>query len=190
FTEAWDHFKDRLRACLHQGFTKLHQLNTFYNSLNPSDQDSLNFGTSDNLLERSAHDVLKIIENKSKVRNSRSKPIVSQVKVSNVDSSEIASVVASAVSSAITAMFKQHQVTLALASIKAVEESCVTCSGAHSHRQCPTTDGNTFSGYQDNIHEYVLAAAVNYNQGNTGFRPQVETNYHANQISPPGFPPV
>ncbi|GJV51549.1 reverse transcriptase domain-containing protein [Tanacetum coccineum] len=114
--------------------------------------------------ETSAQDVLNIIENKSKVRNSRNKPIVSQVKTSNVDSSEIESAVASAVTSAMTAMFKQHQVTPAPASVKAVEESCVTCGGARSYRQCPATDGNTFSGYHDNIQGYVSAAAVNYNQ--------------------------
>ncbi|GJZ30015.1 reverse transcriptase domain-containing protein [Tanacetum coccineum] len=148
--EAWDRFKDLLRACPHHGFTELHQLDTFYNGLNPSDQDSLNSAAGGNLLERSAQDVLKIIENKSKVRNSRNKPIVSQVKASNVDSSEIASVV----TSAMTAMFKQHQVTPAPASVKAVEESCVTCGGAHSYRQCPATDGNTFLGYQDNIQGY------------------------------------
>ncbi|GKA31071.1 reverse transcriptase domain-containing protein [Tanacetum coccineum] len=128
--------------------------------------------TWDDLVSKSAQDVLRIIKNKSKVRNSRNKPIVSQVKASNVDSSEIASVVANAVTSAMTAMFKQHQVTLAPASVKAVEESCVTCGGAHSYRQCPATDGNTFLGYQDNIQGYVLAAAINYNQGNTGYRPQ------------------
>ncbi|GJZ06688.1 reverse transcriptase domain-containing protein [Tanacetum coccineum] len=183
FSEAWDHFKNLLRACPYNGFTQLHQLDTFYNGLNPSNQDSLNSAAGGNLLERSAQDVLKIIENKSKVRNSRNKPIVSQVKASNVDSSEIASAVASAVTSAMTAMFKQHQVTPAPASVKAVEESCVTCGGAHSYRQCPATDGNTFSGYQDNIQGYVSAAAVNYNQGNTGYRPQNV----ANQIRPPGF---
>ncbi|GKA68100.1 hypothetical protein Tco_0768017, partial [Tanacetum coccineum] len=118
---------------------------------------SLNSAAGDNLLERSAQDVLKIIENKSKVRNSRNKPIVSQVKTSNVDSSEIASAVASAMTSAMTVMFKQHQ--------------------------CLDTDDNTFSGYQDNIQGYVSAAAVNYNQGNTGYRPQNV----ANQIRPPGF---
>ncbi|GJY36300.1 reverse transcriptase domain-containing protein [Tanacetum coccineum] len=80
-------------------------------------------------------------------------------------------------------MFKQHQVTSASALVKAVEESCVTCGGAHSYRQCPATDGNTFSGYQDNIQGYVSAAAVNYNQGNTGYRPQSV----ANQIRPSGF---
>ncbi|GKA43501.1 hypothetical protein Tco_0736225, partial [Tanacetum coccineum] len=65
-----------------------------------------------------------------------------------------------------------------------VEESCVTCGGAHSYRNCPATDGNV---YRDNIQEYVSqAAAVNYNQGNTGYRPPTV----ANQIRPPGFPPV
>ncbi|GKA52381.1 hypothetical protein Tco_0745696 [Tanacetum coccineum] len=166
-----DRFKDLLRACPHHGFTELHQLDTFYNGLNPSDQDSLNSAAGGNLLERSAQGVMKIIENKSKVRNSRNKPIVSQMKESNVDSSEIASVVSSVVTSAMTAMFKQHQVTPAPASVKAVEESCVTCGAAHSYRQCPATDGNTFSGYQDNIQGYVSSAAVNYNQGNTGYRP-------------------
>ncbi|GJU76889.1 hypothetical protein Tco_1273959 [Tanacetum coccineum] len=44
FHEAWDRYKDLLRACPHHGFTELHQLDTFYNALNPSDQDSLNSG--------------------------------------------------------------------------------------------------------------------------------------------------
>ncbi|GJZ06812.1 hypothetical protein Tco_0540605, partial [Tanacetum coccineum] len=143
FSEAWDRFKDLLRACRHHGFTELHQLDTFYIGLNPSDQDSLNSAAGGNLLERSAQDVLKIIENKSKVHNSRNKPIVSQVKASNVDSSEIASAVASAVTSAMTVMFKQYQVTPAPPSVKVVEESCVTCGGAHSYPQCPATDSNT-----------------------------------------------
>ncbi|GJT29869.1 reverse transcriptase domain-containing protein [Tanacetum coccineum] len=160
FSEAWDHFKDLLRACPHHGFTQFHQLDTFYNGLNPSDQDSLNFVVGGNLLERSAQDVLKIIENKSKVHNSRNKPIVSQVKASNVDSSEIASAVASVVTSVMTTMFKQHQVTPSPASVKAVEESCVTCGCAHSYRRCLATDGNTFSGYQDNIQGYVSTATV------------------------------
>nr|GFC15612.1 hypothetical protein [Tanacetum cinerariifolium] len=42
FSEAWDGFKDLLRACPHHGFSELHQLDTFYNTLNAKDQDSLN----------------------------------------------------------------------------------------------------------------------------------------------------
>nr|GEY15350.1 hypothetical protein [Tanacetum cinerariifolium] len=53
FHEAWDRYKDLLRACPHHGFTELHQLDTFYNALNPADQDSLNAAAGGNLLERS-----------------------------------------------------------------------------------------------------------------------------------------
>ncbi|GKE89900.1 reverse transcriptase domain-containing protein, partial [Tanacetum coccineum] len=178
FSEAWDHFKDLLRACPHHGFTEFHQLDTFYNGLNPSDQDSLNSAADGNLLERMPQDALKIIKNKSKVRNSRNKPIVSQANASEFNSSEMAKLTdtvtqqTSVVTSAMTAMMKQLQATTTPASVKDVEEYCVTCGGAHSYRQCPATDGNTFSGYQDNIQGYVSAAAVNYNQGNTGYRPR------------------
>nr|GFC66965.1 hypothetical protein [Tanacetum cinerariifolium] len=69
------------------------------------------------------------------------------------------------------------------APVKAVELSCVTCGGAHSYQNCPATQENA---YRDNIQNYVSqAAAANYNQGNTSFRPQMV----ANQIRPPGFPP-
>ncbi|GJR78069.1 reverse transcriptase domain-containing protein [Tanacetum coccineum] len=51
FHEAWDRYKDLLRACPHHSFTELHQLDTFYNALNPSDQDSLNSAAGGNLLE-------------------------------------------------------------------------------------------------------------------------------------------
>ncbi|GJZ39219.1 reverse transcriptase domain-containing protein [Tanacetum coccineum] len=189
FYEACDRFKDLLRACPYHGFTKLHQLDTFYNGLNLSDQDSLSSASGGNLLERSAQDVLKIIKNKSKVRISRNKLIISQVKASNVDSSEMAKLTEAVtqVTSAVAIMMKQFQ-ALTSASVKAVEESCVTCGGAHSYRQCPVTDGNTFSGYQDNIQGYVSAAAASYNQS---YRPQGDPNYRAsNQMGPPGFPPV
>nr|GEV48228.1 hypothetical protein [Tanacetum cinerariifolium] len=66
FHEARDCYKDLLHACPHHGFTELHQLDTFYNALNPSDQDSLNSAAGGNLLERRTQDVLTIIENKSK----------------------------------------------------------------------------------------------------------------------------
>nr|GEU58116.1 reverse transcriptase domain-containing protein [Tanacetum cinerariifolium] len=45
FSEAWDRFKDLLRACPHHGFSELHQLDTFDNALNSKDQDSLNCAT-------------------------------------------------------------------------------------------------------------------------------------------------
>nr|GEY48987.1 reverse transcriptase domain-containing protein [Tanacetum cinerariifolium] len=129
FSEAWDRFKDLLRACPHHGFSELHQLDTFYNALNSKDQDSFNFAVGALLLDKKS----------------------------------------------------QNQ---APATVKAVEESCVTCGGAHSYRNCPATDGNV---YHDNIQEFVSQAfVVNYNQGNTSYRPPMMSN----QIRPPSFPPV
>ncbi|GJU13961.1 reverse transcriptase domain-containing protein [Tanacetum coccineum] len=52
FCEAWDRFKDLLRACPHHGFTELHQLDTFYNALTLTDQDSLNVAADGNLLTK------------------------------------------------------------------------------------------------------------------------------------------
>nr|GEX67308.1 reverse transcriptase domain-containing protein [Tanacetum cinerariifolium] len=114
FHEAWERYKDLLRACPYHGFTELHQLDTFYDALNPADQDSLNAAAG--------------------------------------------------------------------AQVKAVEEICVTCGGAHPYYQCLAAGGNTFPKYQDNIQGYVSAATGNFNQGNLGYRPQGV----ANQMRPPG----
>nr|GEY98700.1 reverse transcriptase domain-containing protein [Tanacetum cinerariifolium] len=112
FHEAWDRYKDLLRAYPHHGFTELHKLDTFYNALNPAGQDSLNAAAAGgNLLERSTQDVLTIIKNKSK---------------------------------------------------------------------CLAAGGNTLPEIRDNIQGYVLAAVVDYNQGNPDYRPPVRRMNEAN----------
>nr|GEW85995.1 DNA-directed DNA polymerase [Tanacetum cinerariifolium] len=66
FGEAWERFKEMLRACPHHGFTELTQIDTFYNGLNDNDQDSLNVAAGGNLLSKTTREALQIIENKSK----------------------------------------------------------------------------------------------------------------------------
>nr|GEZ98749.1 hypothetical protein [Tanacetum cinerariifolium] len=78
-----------------------------------------------------------------------------------------------AVTTAMIAILKQFQATPPPASVKAVEEICVTCGGAHLYYQCLAAGGNTFLELRDNIQGYVSAAAVNYNQCNFGYRPLV-----------------
>nr|GEY61009.1 reverse transcriptase domain-containing protein [Tanacetum cinerariifolium] len=68
---AWEHFKDLLRQCPHHGFSELHQLDTFYNALNPNDQDALDSASGGNFLDKIPRDGLSIIESKSKVTYSR-----------------------------------------------------------------------------------------------------------------------
>lgn len=50
FSEAWERLKGLLWKCPHHGFSPLHQIDTFYNGLNQSDQDSLNSAAGGNLL--------------------------------------------------------------------------------------------------------------------------------------------
>nr|GEU29119.1 DNA-directed DNA polymerase [Tanacetum cinerariifolium] len=70
FGEAWERFKEMLRACPHHEFTELAQIDTFYNDLNDNDQDSLNAAAGGNLLSKTTREALQIIENKSKNQSS------------------------------------------------------------------------------------------------------------------------
>ncbi|GJX56859.1 reverse transcriptase domain-containing protein [Tanacetum coccineum] len=180
FSEAWDRFKDLLRACPHHGFTELHQLDTFYNALTPTDQDSLNAAAGGNLLTKTPRDALTIIENKSKVRNSRIKPVVSKVSANTYSSTMACPSEMAALTDAVNAMLR-HVKTSPSETVKAISESCVTCGGPHPCYECLASYGNTFN---------ASAAITTYNQ-NQGYRPQGDLNYHAsNQMGPHGFPSV
>nr|GFB99764.1 hypothetical protein [Tanacetum cinerariifolium] len=123
---------------------------------------------------------LAIIESKFKVRYSRNKPVVAKVST-NTSTSSISPDVAELKDMVKALLLDQKSQNQSPAPVKAVEESCVTCGGAHSYRKCPAADGNV---YRDNIQEFVSqASAVNYNQGNISYRPPMMPN----QIRPPGY---
>nr|GEZ33468.1 reverse transcriptase domain-containing protein [Tanacetum cinerariifolium] len=129
FHEAWERYKDLLHACPHHEFIKLHKLDTFYNALNPADQDSLNAAAGGNLLEKSPQDASEIAKLTHAVNQQTS-----------------------AVTTAMTVMLKQLQANPPSAPVKAVEEICVTCRGAHPYYQCLAAGGgNTFLEFRDNI---------------------------------------
>nr|GFB53118.1 reverse transcriptase domain-containing protein [Tanacetum cinerariifolium] len=131
---------------------------------------------------------LKLIESKSKVRQSRAKAVVG--KVSTSSSTPAISFEVSKLKDMVRALLldKKNQSSALAQSptptpVKAVEPNYVTYGGAHSYQNCPATSGKV---YRDNIQEYVSqAVAANYNQGSTSFRPQMVTN----QIRLPSFPP-
>ncbi|GJR89577.1 reverse transcriptase domain-containing protein [Tanacetum coccineum] len=183
FYEAWDRFNDLLRGCPHHGFSELHQLDTFYNALNSIDQDSLNSAAGGNFLDKMPRECLKIIESKSKVRQSRNKAVVAKMSTSS-STQAVSSDVAELKDMVRALILDRKNQTPASAPVKAVEQSCVTCGGGHSYQNCPATNSNI---YHDNIQEYVSqAAAANFNQANSGYRPPMVSN----QIRPPGFPPI
>ncbi|GKD59077.1 hypothetical protein Tco_1296586 [Tanacetum coccineum] len=98
-------------------------------AVNPADQDSLNSAAGGNLLERM----------KSSDGNSSSSNIAKLTHAVNQQTS--------AVTTAMMAILKQFQATPPPASIKAVEEICVTCSGPHPYYQYLAADGDTFPEY-------------------------------------------
>nr|GEV36942.1 reverse transcriptase domain-containing protein [Tanacetum cinerariifolium] len=170
FREAWERFKEMLRACPHHGFTELAQIDTFYNGLNDNDQDSLNATAGRNLLSKTTREALIIIENKSKVRYSRNKPNISRV---NTNSRENASKTGDRIDKRSTLVDIFAKKVITPAPVKAVEESCVTCGGPHAHYNFDATNRNQPS---------VCTATVTYNQ----VAPQ---NRASNYMAPPGFAP-
>ncbi|GJY68140.1 reverse transcriptase domain-containing protein [Tanacetum coccineum] len=192
FNEAWERFKGLLRQCPHHGFSELHQLDTFYNSLNTNDQDALDSAAGGNFLDKMPRDGLAIIKSKSKVHYSRSRPNDSRA-ITNASSST---------SSPSHNSFKIQQMAALLedkmnirmcrlekaiseknattpATVKSVEEICVTCCSNHKFNNCPLTR-NEFPVFHDNIHQFQQTAAVgNFVQRNP---PNL-----ANQMRPPGF---
>nr|GEW39589.1 reverse transcriptase domain-containing protein [Tanacetum cinerariifolium] len=146
--------------------------NTFYNSLNDNDQDSLNAAAGGNLLSKTTRETLQIIENKSKVHYSRNESNVSRM---NTTSRENASKSDDRIDKltdqilTLVDIFAKKVVTPA--PVKAVEESCVTCGGAHAYYNCSNTDSNQPS---------VCVETGTYIQ----VAPQ---NRASNYMAPPGF---
>nr|GEU78169.1 reverse transcriptase domain-containing protein [Tanacetum cinerariifolium] len=100
-------------------------------------------------------DYLRIIESKSKVRNSRNKQVVSRVSTntSSTNITQFTEVVT--LTDAVKDLLRQNK-TPTSAFVKAVKDSCVTCGGPHPYYNCTAIDGNAF---KDNIQEYVSAGA-------------------------------
>ncbi|GJZ06567.1 reverse transcriptase domain-containing protein [Tanacetum coccineum] len=177
FSKVWEQFKELLRACPHHEFMELTQVDTFYNGLNENEQDSLNAAAGGNLLSKTTREALNIIKNKSKVRYSRNRSNASRMNATSSKTDKRIDKLADQLSTLVEIVSKKV-VTPAL--VKAIEESCVTCGGAHSWYNFPATDnnqasvcattGNNFRG--NNFH------------GNQGFQAQ---NNHAPNFQNQGF---
>ncbi|GJT66329.1 hypothetical protein Tco_1017809 [Tanacetum coccineum] len=125
----------------------------------------------------------------SKVRQTRAKVVVAKVST-NSSTQAISSDVAE-LKDIVRALLldKKNQASVsapAPAPVKAVELSCVTCGGAHSHQNCPATHGNV---YRDNISEppgfppvqnSQANNANNFNRGNN-FNQNRESNFNQNR---------
>nr|GEX46610.1 reverse transcriptase domain-containing protein [Tanacetum cinerariifolium] len=180
--EAWDRFKDLLRACPPHGFSELHQLDTFYNAVNSKDQDSLNSAAGSNFFGKMPYECLSIIESKSKVRYSRNKPVVAKVSMNtstcgiSPDVDELKDMVKALL------LDKKSQIQ-APAIVKAVEESCQNMqnqltnltdfltkfvnSNNASTSSSGTLPSNIIANLRSNLKEITTGSGVSYD------RPQI-----------------
>nr|GEX36641.1 hypothetical protein [Tanacetum cinerariifolium] len=196
FNKAWERFKDLLRQCPHHGFSELHQLDTFYNALNPNDQDALDSATGGNFLDKIPRKCLSIIESKSKVRYSRSRvtdvrananapPPPSSSHSNSFDLQQIAASLEDKLDIRMNRFEKslndmKNSFITPTAPLKVVEEVCVTCRSNHSYNNCPfTRGGNDFPVFYDNIQQFQTAAVGNFIQNR-------QQNV-SNQMRPLGF---
>nr|GFC22674.1 reverse transcriptase domain-containing protein [Tanacetum cinerariifolium] len=165
---------DLLCQCPHHGFSELHQLDTFYNALNPNDQDALDSAAGGNFLDKIPRECLSIIESKSKVRYSRSR--VTDVREnanahppssSHSNSFDLQQIAASLEDKLDIRMNRfekslndmKNSFITSTAPLKAAEEVCVTCGSNYSYNQCPLTrGGNDFPVFHDNIQQFQTAA--------------------------------
>nr|GFA43385.1 hypothetical protein [Tanacetum cinerariifolium] len=194
FNEAWERFKDLLRQCPHHGFSELHQLDTFYNALNPNDQDALDSAAGGNFLDNIPRECLSIIESKYKVRYSRSRitdvrananaPPPSSSHSNSFDLQQIAASLEDKLDIRMNRFKKslndmKNSFITPIAPLKAVEEVCVTCGENHSYNQCPLTrGGKDFLVFHDNIQQFQTATVGNFIQNRQNV---------SNQMRPPGF---
>nr|GFA78009.1 hypothetical protein [Tanacetum cinerariifolium] len=187
-----------LTQCPHHGFSELHQLDTFYNTLNPNDQDALDSAAGGNFLDRIPRECLLIIESKSKVRYLRSRVTNSRVSTnaplpssSSPSNSFDLQQIATSLKDKLDIRMNHFEKSLndmkafvnLTAPIKAVEEVCVTCGANYIYNHCPLTrGGNEFPIFHDNIQQFQTATVGNFVQGN-------RNSNLSSQMRPPGFNP-
>nr|GEZ09760.1 reverse transcriptase domain-containing protein [Tanacetum cinerariifolium] len=147
FNEAWERFKDLLRQCPHHSFFELHQLDTFYNALNPNDQDALDSAAGGNFLDKIPRE--SSLEDKLDIRMNRFEKSLNDMKASFVTPT---------------------------APIKAVKEVCVTCGANHSYNHCLLTRGNEFPIFHDNIQQFQTVVVGNFMQGNPSSSSSLSSN--------------
>nr|GEY60963.1 hypothetical protein [Tanacetum cinerariifolium] len=199
--EKPDH-EDLLRQCPHYGFLELHQLDTFYNALNPNDQDALDSAAGGNFLDKITRECLSIIESKSKVRYSRSR--VTDVRANanatlfsshsnSFDLEQIAAALEDNLDIRMNRFEKslnemKNSLVTPTVPLKVVTEVCVTCGSNHCYNQCPLTQGgNDFPPTQQNNNQnHFQGNNLNQNrQPNQGAiyqnRPPQNPNFQASQ---------
>nr|GEX32487.1 reverse transcriptase domain-containing protein [Tanacetum cinerariifolium] len=171
---------------------ELHQLDTFYNALNPNDQDALDSAAGGNFLDKIPCECLSIIESKSKVRYSRIRvtdvrvnanaPLPSSSHSNSFNLQQIAASLEDKLDIRMNRFEKslndmKNSFITPTAPLKAVAEVCVTCGLIHSYNQCPLTrGGNDFLVFHDNIQQFQTTAVGNFIQNRQNVSNQMRSS--------------
>ncbi|GKB97466.1 reverse transcriptase domain-containing protein [Tanacetum coccineum] len=146
--------------------------NKITTSLNTNDQDALDSAVGGNFLDKMPREGLAIIESKSKVRYSRSRPNDSRP-ITNAPSSisspsnnsfeikQIAALLEDKMNIQMSRLEKviSEKNATTPATVKAIEEVCVTCGSNHNFNHCPLTR-NDFPVFHDSIYQFQQTVAV------------------------------
>nr|GFA52897.1 reverse transcriptase domain-containing protein [Tanacetum cinerariifolium] len=152
------------------------------NALNVNDQDSLNSAAGGNFLDKMPRVCLKIIESKSKVRQSRAKAVVAKVGTSS-STPAISSEVAELKDMVRALLLDKKNQSPALtpsttpAPVKAVESNCVTCGG--------TLPGNTVTNPKEDLKGITTRSGVAYQGPKTPSPSKQETKVTKDQVQTP-----
>nr|GEX42674.1 reverse transcriptase domain-containing protein [Tanacetum cinerariifolium] len=184
FYEAWERFNDLLRACPHHGFSELHQLDTFYNALNVKDQDSLNSPAGGNFLDKMPRECLKIIESKSKVRQSRAKVVVAKVGMSS-STSVISSDVAELKDMVKAFLLDKKKQSPAPTPLFQSKQSSQTVSNTASSSGSGTLPGNTITNLKEHLKGITTQSGVAYQGPKTPSPSKQETKVTKDQVQNP-----
>nr|GFB23310.1 reverse transcriptase domain-containing protein [Tanacetum cinerariifolium] len=161
---------------LNQTLINLVQSNQFtgrqdpHNHLRFFNKDVLDSAAGGNFLDKIPRECLSIIENKSKVRYSRSRvtdvrananaPLSSSSHSNSFDLQQIAAALKDKLDIRMNRFEKslnemKNYIVTPTAPLKVVTEVCVTCGSNHSYNQCPLTrGGNDFPVFHDNIQQF------------------------------------
>ncbi|GJX42785.1 hypothetical protein Tco_0257775 [Tanacetum coccineum] len=194
FNEAWNVIKTSSSNCPSSWFLEITSNLIVLQFLNTNDQDALDSAAGGKFLDKMPRGGLAIIESKSKVYYSRSRPNDSRV-ITNAPSSTSSSSNNSFEIQQMAALLEdkmniRRAIEKAIiekdattpATVKAVEEVCVTCGSNHNFNNCPLTR-NDFPVFHDNIHQFQQTAAVgNFVQRTLLFGKSKETTRLINQM--------
>ncbi|GJR66067.1 reverse transcriptase domain-containing protein [Tanacetum coccineum] len=138
----------------------------------PNVPSTLRFG---NFLDKMPRDCLRIIESKSKVRNSRNKPVVAKVSSSS-STPGISPDVAELKIKVKSFYFLIRNSASFPTPVKAAKKVVLLGGGAHSYRNCPATNGNVIQPPAYQAPPYQAPAPQTQGVTKTDFESYVKAN--------------